>query len=317
MTSPRFTLDQLRALVAVVDAGGYAKAADALRKSQSTVTYAVQQLQAQLGVEVFRIAGRKAVLTPTGESLVRRARFLLDEAMALEESARALSAGWEAEIRLAVEVIFPTRLLFAALDRFGRESPGTRIEIVESVLGHRTDALAGRHADLAIFGRVPAGFFGESLMRVRFVLAAHPDHPLHRLGRALRMRDLRPYRHLVVRESSTERPTATSLEATQRWTVSHMATSIDAACAGYGFAWLPEDRIRDELAAGTLKPLPLAEGGERFEELYLIFADREQAGPGVRRLAEILREDVAAACRRHPHGNRSGSNRGAARRIAG
>ena len=112
----------------MVDAGGYAKAAEALHKSQSSVTYAVQQLESQLGVKAFRIEGRKASLTPTGELLYRRARYLLDEAAALEQSAKRLSAGWEAEIRIAVEIIFPTWLLLQCLDRLGQESPQTRIE---------------------------------------------------------------------------------------------------------------------------------------------------------------------------------------------
>src|SRR5215471_10256526 len=101
MAAPRITLDQWRALIAVVDEGGYAKAAKALHKSQSSVTYAVQQLQSQLGVKAFEIHGRKANLTPTGGLLYRRARYLLDEATVLEQSAKRLSAGWEAEIRLA------------------------------------------------------------------------------------------------------------------------------------------------------------------------------------------------------------------------
>ncbi|MCU0736206.1 MAG: LysR family transcriptional regulator, partial [Methylotetracoccus sp.] len=41
---PKITLDQWRTLVAVVEAGGYAQAADQLHKSQSTLTYAVQKL---------------------------------------------------------------------------------------------------------------------------------------------------------------------------------------------------------------------------------------------------------------------------------
>src|SRR5262245_2731892 len=298
MSAPRITLDQWRTLLAVVDAGGYAKAAEVLHKSQSSVTYAVQQLESQLGVKAFQIEGRKASLTATGELLYRRARYLVDEAAALEQSAQRLSAGWEAEIRIAVEVIFPTWLLLKCLDRLGQESPQTRIEVVESVLGHRTDALAGRLADLAIFASVPPGFQGESLMRLRFILVAHPDHPLHRLGRKLTLRDLRNYRHLVVRESSPERPSMPSMEATQRWAVSHLATSIEAARSGYGFTWLAAERIRDELKAGTLKPLPMREGGERFAELYLIFADREHAGPGTLRLAEIIREAVATECKR-------------------
>src|SRR5439155_18414335 len=123
----RITLDQWSAIAAVVEAGSYAKAADKLHKSQSSVTYAVQQVESQLAVKAFKIAGRKAALTPTGELLYRRARYLLDEAAALERSSQRLSAGWEAEVRVAVEVIFPTWLLLDCLDRLGKESPHTRI----------------------------------------------------------------------------------------------------------------------------------------------------------------------------------------------
>jgi DNA-binding transcriptional LysR family regulator len=297
MSSPRVSLEQWRALAAVVDGGTYAKAAAALHKSQSAVSYAVQQLEAQLGIKAFEIEGRKAKLTPTGELLYRRARYLLDEASALEQAATRLSAGWEAEIRLAVEIIFPTWLLLGAMDRLGKESPNTRIELIESVLGHRTDALVHGHADLAIFASVPPGFFGEHLMQLRFVLVAHPNHPLHRLKRKVTPRDLRAHRHLVVRESSPDRSTPPLIDATQRWTMSHPATEIEALRAGFGYAWMPEDKIRRELESGELKRLPLREGSETFADLYLIFADREHAGPGTLRLAEIVREDVAKECR--------------------
>ena len=316
MAAPRISLDQWRALLAVVDEGGYSKAAKALHKSQSSVTYAVQQLESLLGVKAFRIEGRKSALTPTGQLLYRRARYLLDEAAGLEQAAKKLSAGWEAEIHLAVESIFPTWLLLGCLERLARESPHTRVELIETVLGGKDDALLPRQAELAIFGAVPQGFLGEPLMRMRFILAAHPQHPLHRLGRKLSMQDLRAHRQLVVRESSPRRSTPLSLEATQRWTVGNLATSIEAARSGHGFAWLPEDRIREELKAGTLKALPLREGGERFAELYLIFADREHAGPATLRLARIIREAVARECRRSAHPGREPAHiAGAARQT--
>jgi hypothetical protein len=50
--------------------------------------------------------------------------------------------------------------------------------------------------------------------------------------------------------------------------------------------------IREELAAGTLKELPVREGTERFGELYMIFAERDHAGQ-------------AALCRDYPR-DRSG-----------
>src|ERR1700675_3909913 len=111
------TLEQWRALAAVVDAGGYAQAAAVMHKTQSSVSYAVQKLESVLGVKVFKVEGRKAALTPTGQLLYRRARYLLDEAAGLEQAAKKLSAGWEAEIHLAVETIFPTWLLLGCLAR--------------------------------------------------------------------------------------------------------------------------------------------------------------------------------------------------------
>jgi len=313
--APRITLEQWRAFTAVVDAGGYAKAAERLHKSQSTVTYAVQQVENLLGVQAFRIDGRKAVLTSTGELLYRRARYLLDEASALEQSSQRLSAGWEAGIGIAVEIIFPSWLMLDCLAELGQESPHTRVELIEAVLGHRSDALSAGIADLAIFASVPTGFLGEPLMRVRFVLVTSPAHPLQQLGRKVTLRDLRQHRHLVVRESDPARGHPMAVEATERWTVGHMETSIEAACRGYGFTWLPEERIRSELASGALKPVPMREGGERFAELYLIFADREHAGPATRRLAEIIRTRVASECTRAASGTattrrqQSGSSR--------
>ena len=296
--APRITLDQWEALLAVVDAGSYAKAAERLHKTQSTVTYAVQKIESLLDVKAFDIQGRKAVLTPTGQLLYRRARVLLDEATGLETAARRVSAGWEAEIRVAMEVIFPNRVMFAALDRFGAESPHTHIELIESVIGGTSEALLQGEADLAISPRIPPGFLGEPLTRMRFIPVAHPDHALHKLGRQVTQQDLRGQRHLIVRESGTARATRPSVEAAQRWTVSNMSTSILAARSGYGFAWLPEEKILEELANGTLKPLPLREGRDRYAELYLVYADRESAGPGTLRLGEIILESVRAMCKK-------------------
>ena len=299
MKALRVSLDQWRALAAVVDAGSYAKAAESLNKSQSSVTYAVQQLESSLGVKAFEIKGRKAELTPTGQLLYRRGRILLEEADALEHAAQKFSAGWEAEIGIAVEMLFPTWLLLDCLQRFGDESPNTRIEVIESVLGATPEALLQRQADLAITGMIPQGMTGEPLVRMRALLVAHPKHPLHSLGRDLMMQDLRTHRHLVVREGGAKRATRPRIEATQRWTVSHLATSIEAAIRGYGYAWFPEERIKPELDAGTLKQLPMREGAEMFGQLYLVFADRDAAGPGTLRLAEIIRARVAETCEKH------------------
>ena len=297
--SPRISLEQWRSLLAVVDADGYAQAAAALHKSQSAVTYAVQKMEALLGVKIFEMIGRKAHLTPTGEVLYRRAKALLDEAGALEQAAGTLAAGWEPELRLSVEIIFPTWLLLQCFARFADERPQTRIELYESVLSGTEEALLQRRVDLAIGSQVPAGFIGDPLMRLRFIAAAHPDHPLHRLGRELTLQDLRKHRHLIIRDTGSQRRSGSWLGAELSLTVSQKATSIHAAVMGLGFAWFPEETIRGELERGELKALPLREGGERWGDLYLVFADRDYAGPGALRLAEIIRGHVADQCRKH------------------
>ena len=294
--TPRITLEQWQALVTVVDAGGYAQAAEKLHKSQSSVTYLVQKLESLLEVKAFEIKGRKAVLTPSGELLYRRARVLLDEATSLEKTAKSASAGWEAEVRIAGEIIFPAWLLLKCFARLNAESAHTRIEYYESVIAGTNELLLGGQVDLAITAQIPQGFTGALLMPLRMLLVAHPDHPLHKLGRPLSLRDLRAQRQLVVRESGVQRPTKTVVEATQRWTMSHMSTAIFAASMGFGYGWYPEERIRGELKDGKLKPLPLRDGAERVGQLYLVYADRENAGPGTVRLAEIIQEMVKAEC---------------------
>src|SRR5208337_5034968 len=156
--NPRISLEQWRSVLAVVDAGGYAQAGEMLHKSQSAVTYAVQRIEAMLGVKVFEVVGRKARLTATGEVLYRRAKALLDEAGALEGAAASLAAGWEPELRLAVEIIFPTWLLLQCFARFAEEQPQTRIELYETVLSGTAEALVQRKVDLAICSQVPPGF---------------------------------------------------------------------------------------------------------------------------------------------------------------
>lgn len=297
MSNPKITLDQWAALVAVVEAGGYAQASRRLHRTQSTITYTIKKLEDLLGVRAFELQGRKAVLTPTGQVLYRRGKALLDEATRVERAAANLARGWEPEIRLAVDIVFPTWLLLECFAEFGRERPETRLELIESVLGGTEDALTEGRVDLAIGGVVPGGFLGDALMPVRFVCAAAPSHPLHQLGRTLTLDDLRHHRHLVVRDSGLSRSrTGGGWLNEQRWTVSHKATSIRAARMGLGFAWYPEQNIREELAAGALLPLPLAEGRERYVTLYLIYADADAAGPGTRRLGEILRTRAATAC---------------------
>src|SRR5262245_4033947 len=205
MSAPKISVDQWAALVSVVESGGYAKAAEHLHKSQSTLTYAIQQIERLLGVKLFEIKGRKAVLTPSGQLLYRRGKTLVDDAERLERAAGELAKGWETEIRLAVDIIFPTWLLVQCLGAFSAERPQTRIELYETVLSSTDDMLISRGADFVITSSIQQGFIGDMLMPVRTVCVAAPSHPLHHLGRPATLDDLRRHRHLVIRDPGVQR----------------------------------------------------------------------------------------------------------------
>jgi len=300
ITENKVTLEQWRALLAVIDAGGYAKAAEQLNKSQSAVSYAIAQLESALGVKVFNLQGRKAVATPGGELLYRRAKLLLEQAERLEMSAGCLSVHVEPLVKIAVDIIVPPKKVLYCLSLFAKDFPDTRVEYFETVLSGTEDAVLKRQVDLAIGGNVPTGFVGEKLMTCKFHGVSSADHPLQHLGRPVTLEDMRQHRQIIVRDSGQyRRHTVGWQEAEQRWTVSHIKTSLEAIRLGMGYAWIPDAYTTEDVEAGTIKYLPVDIGAEREVAVYMTFADKEFAGPATKRLAEILKECLPKSCAGH------------------
>lgn len=295
MRIPKTTLEQWRVLQAIVKYGGYAQAAEALHRSQSSVSYAVARLQEQVEVELLTIEGRKARLTDNGEALLAAAIDLLDDAQRLEQLAQSLGQGREAEVRLVVDVAFPTALLLQALTQFTQLAGHTRVQLTEVVLSGADEALLNQSADIVIGTRVPEGYLSNLLLDVEFVAVAHPSHPLHSLKRELTVDDLKRHMQIVTRDSGTLQPRNEGwLGSPQRWTVTSVETSMAMVEAGLGFAWLPRHMIQKRLEEGSLWPLPLSEGRVRRASLYLTFGCPGQAGPATRQLAETIEMTVAA-----------------------
>jgi DNA-binding transcriptional LysR family regulator len=291
----QISLEQWQAMLAVVDAGGYAKAAERLGKSQSAISYSVQKLESGLNVRVFRLEGRRAVLTEAGEALCHHARRLLEQAEQAEQLAEQFGMGYEAQIHIAMDTIFPKELMLDTLANYAATHPQTRITLLETVLSGSDEAVLKRDVDMAISGRLPPGFLGERLLQIRFLACAHPEHPLHQLDRPLSLEDLRQHRQLVVRDSGSRNDDAGWLGADQRWTLSNVSTSIMAATKGIGYAWYPMTHAASAIEAGQLKPLQLEVGAERYADLYLILTDGELARPGVQKLAAMIKEAVRGA----------------------
>lgn len=285
------TLEQWRMFKAVVDAGGFNQASTVVHKSQSSVHHAVQKLENAIGVVLFENNGRKVKLSPQGELMYRRATFLLDEAQKLEAIAKSLRSGTETILRVAVDIIFPSQLLYNVLNKVSEEFPLLRVELEETVLSGSNTMLSSGNVDIGISPFLYPNGFSEDLCEIEFAAVAHTDHPLHQLDRTLTLEDLKSHRQIVVRDSSAERKVdAGWLGADQRWTVSHIRTSVDIITQGLGFAWLPIAIIKDELETGVLKPLPLNNNAAlRKALLYLSFEDGDALGPAARAFIGELR----------------------------
>jgi DNA-binding transcriptional LysR family regulator len=283
------TLEQWAVLAAVVDQGGFAQAAAALNRSQSAVSYSIARLQESLDLPLLVVEGRKSVLTPHGQTLLKRARELLREVDLLEFLARSLKQGWESELKLVVDAAFPRDRLLHIVEQLQRTCPETQIQVSDVVLSGAEQVIVEGGADLVVTSRVPPGHLGDWLLDVTFVAVARADHPLLQVERELTTNDLVHYVQAVVRDSGTSHPRDEGwLGAERRFTVSSMDASLATVSAGLAYAWLPEHMLTEQLQRGALKLLPLVTGGSRSVSLHIVLMHPEVLGPAARAASEAF-----------------------------
>lgn len=295
MFTPRVSLDQWLTFKTVVDCGSYALAAEELNKSQSSVSYAITRLNEQLPQPVLALRGRKAVLTDAGEVLYRHAETLLKQASEAESVAKSLALGFESEVAIAVDALIEIGALVCAFEEFSQQFPHTRIRVFETSLSGTADALLDRSADLVIGATTPVGFQGTPLMQVSMVPVAAPTHPLIQGRSNVSEMELRSMRQVVLRDTGTRREQdAGWLQSEQRWTVSHFSTSIKLLRSGLVFAFIPQNWIEEDLAAGSLQRIPVDTNLDRLIQTYIMLTESQAAGPATRALHDIILDKLAA-----------------------
>ncbi|MBL6904154.1 MAG: LysR family transcriptional regulator [Pseudomonadales bacterium] len=295
MKNPRVSLEQWLAFKTVVDCGSYAMAAQALNKSQSSISYAIARLNEQLPQPVLILDGRKAVMTDAGQVLYRHAEQLLNQASQAEAIASSLALGFESEVAIAVDVLVEVGSLVCAFEEFSQEFPHTRIRVLETSLSGTTEALLEKTADLVIGTKTPPGFQSRPLLQVKMIPVAAPGHPLVKNREDVSELELRSIRQVVLRDTGTFREQDSGwLQADQRWTVSHFSTSIKLLRSGLVFAFIPQNWIEDELAEGSLQRIPLAPSMDRLLQVHMMLADNQAAGPATKALYETIFEKLSA-----------------------
>lgn len=282
------TLDQWLVLKAVLEQGGFAQAAEYLHRSQSTVSYAVAQLQSQLDVKILETKGRKAVLTPIGKILYHRATLLLDNAKSIENIAQKAAKDWPAEISIVIDDPFPRQALVNALKAFSLLGH-TRVQIYEESLSGTLEALEKGTADIVIAFQVPKGYAEFCQAQIVQIAVAHIDHPLHQLGPVLSMDDLRGHTQLVVRDSAKLTSANKGwLDAPHRWTVASTYLALNLLQGGTGFAWVPVNYLLNHRK--LLRPLPLAHAQTRRFFLNCLYGKNTPPNQATLAFAKCLEE---------------------------
>lgn len=293
------TLDQLRVFLAVVETGSFAAAARRLGRATSVISYAIANLESQLGLALFeRDATRRPQLTVAGRAVLGEARTVAHGIDGLRAKARGLLGGLEAEVNLAVDVLLPTARVVDALKAFQQEFPTVALRLHVEALGAVAQLLLDRTAVLGVGGPLAADIDGLEridLGSVELIPVARPDHPL--AGEAAAVPGAaREHVQLVL----TDRSTLTqgrdfAVASTRTWRLADLGAKHALLLAGLGWGNMPAPMVAEDLRAGRLIRLALAAGAAARYPFYAIYRTETPPGPATAWLLQRLRDQGTAA----------------------
>jgi DNA-binding transcriptional LysR family regulator len=254
------TLDQLRVLAAVAEAGSFSAAARRLHRAQSVISYTIANLEAQLGLALFDRTGRAPVLTEAGRALMADARRIGAAVDDMRARAGALRHGTEAELSLAVDVLFPMSRLVDVLRQFAAAYPTVSLRLRVEALGGVMELVTSGTCALGVSGwpgAMPDRIRARVIDRLLLVPVAAPAHPLAALPR-IGSADLREHTQLVLTDAShlTEGQDYGVLSL-HTWRLGDLGARHALLLAGLGWCNMPHHLVADDIAAGRLTLLPI------------------------------------------------------------
>jgi LysR family transcriptional regulator, carnitine catabolism transcriptional activator len=153
------TVQQLRIVLAVADAGSFTAAGEHLHLAQSSLSRAVADVERRVGVTLLQRTTRRVRLTPEGREFVRVARDVVASFDRGMNHFAGFLDGTRGLVRIATLPSLAATLLPAVVSVFRRDHPEVGISIEDSLLGQVIAHVDGGDADLAITvsGDQPAG----------------------------------------------------------------------------------------------------------------------------------------------------------------
>lgn len=292
----RVGIAELNAFAEVAARRSFAKAADHLGVSRSTLSETIRATEEKLGVRLLNRTTRSVAPTEAGERLLARLRPVLDDFAAAIDSMNAFRDTPAGLLRLTVAP--PAKLVLEPiLARFLAEHPAISLEVsvdgaLRNIVSERFDA--GIRAGERIDRDMVALRLGAAL---RFLVAASPEY-LKRRPSPAAPHELQAHDCIRVRFPSG---------AMQPWVFERAGESLEvavsgqlilndgdlalrAALDGVGFVYFVADYLAPLIAAGCLVPA-LESWMPRGTELYLYYPARRQLPAALRAFLGFLRRE--------------------------
>lgn len=253
----QYSLEQLSMFICAAHAGSFSAAARKLGKVQSAVSTAINNLELDLGVQLFDRTTRNPTLTREGEKLLEDAEAVLRRCAVLEERANHFALGEEIKLRLAIEV--PYQNVVNSLSDLSTAFPYVDILIRQPFRGDVSELVLAGKAELGIaFARTnypeKLSFVQMGKLVMSHVVSKH--HPLSKKSK-ISFADLREHRRLVYRAHINRLPTSEYLGSVHTWEAESFGALLELVKAGLGWTSLPRSMVEDELEKGELIELLL------------------------------------------------------------
>lgn len=174
------TFRQLRAFVAIADAGSFAAAARRLHLTPSALSLLIRDLERNMGVRLFDRTTRATSMSHAGGEFYPLARQVLDDLSRALESTQDLEQKKRGTVRIACTPLYAATTLPEMIHRYRRRFPAIAVYVLDSLNQQATTRVASGEADLGIAPQrqTPPELLQQSLMRDRIRLVCRPDHPL-------------------------------------------------------------------------------------------------------------------------------------------
>lgn len=264
MEKSRTTLDQWITLQAVVDYGGFAQAADALHRTQSSISYTINKLEQTLGVEILSLEKRRAVLTHEGKVLLELSREITEKAISLEKEAKNLILNNKLKINILIDPLYISGLFWNKVSQFIKDNKHYDINIHKTALS-KSDILAQKDQDLVITHYNIKSLQPIDLGSIKTVLVTHPESILQHLQHDELSKELQQHTYISLLANSSDAD-----HNNQIIHVGSVETAINFVKQGLGYSRLPLMVVQEELNKNTIKQLNMRNEDKEYKfYLYL------------------------------------------------